>query len=111
MTPRRLRQAVIAVCAAGIAGMIAGSIADNNGTAITFGLVTAVAALGLILITAVTRPEAYEERGGAPQSFEADAEAIEQRVVALAEAGVDEEALRSLVRQAVRLGRRSARRE
>ena len=44
---------------AGIAGMIVGSIADNNGVAITFGLITAVAAVGLILVTAVAGPEAF----------------------------------------------------
>jgi len=40
--PRTIRRLVWLVFVAGIAGMIAGSIADNNGLAITFGLVTAV---------------------------------------------------------------------
>jgi hypothetical protein len=42
--PRIVRRLVLVVFVGGIAGMIVGSIADNNGTAITFGLITAVAA-------------------------------------------------------------------
>ena len=37
-----------------IGGMIAGSILDNNGFAITFGLITAIAALALVLVTQVS---------------------------------------------------------
>ena len=55
MSPVAVRRVVIAVCVCGIAGMIVGSVADNNGMAITFGLVTAVAVLCLIVATAVTR--------------------------------------------------------
>jgi hypothetical protein len=54
---RAIRRAVIVVCVVGIAGMIVGSIADNNGTAITFGLITAVAAIGLIAATAAASGE------------------------------------------------------
>jgi hypothetical protein len=54
---RAIRRAVIVVCVIGIAGMIIGSIADNNGTAITFGLITAVAVVGLIAATAAGQPE------------------------------------------------------
>ena len=49
---------------AGIGGMIVGSILDNNGVAITFGLVTAAAALGLILVTMVVPAEAFRRPGG-----------------------------------------------
>ena len=59
MAPRTIRRLVIVVFVAGIAGMIVGSIADNNGVAITFGLITAAAAVGLILVTAVAGPEAF----------------------------------------------------
>jgi hypothetical protein len=102
VSPRHVRRVVYAVFVAGIVGMIVGSIADNNGVAVTFGLVTAAAALGLILITSVVgadgfaRPVAFDERS---------AEQIESRITALVDAGADEEAVRDLVRDAVRLGR------
>lgn len=110
MSPRHVRWVVGAVFAGGIAGMIVGSIADNNGTAITFGLLTVVAALCLILTTAVAGPDAFERRDHVrTRSFESEAEAIEQRMTAMVRAGADEDALRELVRDAVRLGRHSAR--
>ena len=37
MTARVVRRVVIAVCVIGIGGMIAGSVADNNAVALTFG--------------------------------------------------------------------------
>lgn len=52
-TARLVRRVVIAICILGIAGMIAGSVADNNGVALTFGLVTAVSILCLMVATAV----------------------------------------------------------
>ncbi len=65
MSPRTVRRLVIGVFVIGIGGMIAGSIADNNGFAITFGLITAAAAVGLILVTAVTAPGAFGPRPAA----------------------------------------------
>ena len=53
MDPKILRRLVLVVFVGGIAGMIVGSIADNNGIAITFGLITAVAAICLMLVTSV----------------------------------------------------------
>jgi hypothetical protein len=116
VTPRTVRWLVIAVFLGGIGGMIGGSIADNNGIAITFGLITAAAAVGLILVTAVAGPEAFGKgdagpdvaaaRGGG-QVDEAAAEAVEQQVGQLVAAGTDEAALRELVRRAVALGRRT----
>ncbi len=106
MSPRNVRRAVIVVFVAGIAGMIAGSIADNNGTALTFGLVTAVAALGLILVTAVAPPPGTAN-SEAPVTDEAAAQALEARVRDLVEAGADESMVRDLVRAAVHLGRRA----
>ena len=54
MSPRVVRIGVAVVCVAGIAGMIASSIADNNDAALAFGLVTTSAVVSLILVTAVT---------------------------------------------------------
>jgi hypothetical protein len=82
--------------------MIAGSIADNNGVAITFGLVTAVAAAALILITSVVPPDGFAP---AAQFDERAAERIEARIAELVGAGADEDEVRQLVRDAVRLGR------
>ena len=102
MTPRLIRRLVIAVFVAGIAGMIVASILDNNGAAVTAGLFTAVAAVGLILVTSVGGPEAFAE----PVVFDdSAAAALEEHIAGLVAAGADEQALRDLVREAVRLGR------
>ena len=97
MSPRTVRRLVIGVFVIGIGGMIAGSIADNNGFAITFGLITAAAALGLILVTAVAPPGVDD----------ASAALVEEQVGQLVAAGADESQVRELVRRAVNLGRRS----
>jgi hypothetical protein len=86
--PRIVRRLVLLVFVGGIAGMIVGSIADNNGTAITFGLITAMAAVCLILVTSVST---------ATEAVRFD----EARV----DAGADEDVVRDLVRDAVLLGR------
>ncbi|MBS1837944.1 MAG: hypothetical protein JST64_09625 [Actinobacteria bacterium] len=103
MDPKILRRLVLVVFVGGIAGMIVGSILDSNGVAVTFGLVTAVAAICLMLVTSVTsRTEwiAFDEER---------AESMEARIQELLTAGADEQQLRDLVRDAVLLGR-SARR-
>jgi hypothetical protein len=100
VTPRAVRRSLIAVCVAGIAGMIATSIADSPGGALTFGLLTAVAAFGMIILTAVTN-------GGAARSDDELGEAVEDRIADLVDAGADERQLRALVRDAVQLGRRT----
>ena len=94
----------------GIAGMIGGSIADNNGVAVTFGLITAAATVGLILVTASAGPDAF---GPAPSTdagtgvgVEETGEAVEEQVARLTAAGADETEVRELVRRAVALGRR-----
>ncbi len=95
MSPTAVRWLVVAVCIAGIAGMIVGSIADNNGAALTFGVVTAVAVLVLVAVTAAApRPVS-----------DAEAERLEARIQQLVAAGADEVAVRDLVRDARRLGR------
>ena len=57
MTPLRVvRLLTVAICVVGIAGMIAGSLADNNnGAVVTFGLLAAVASLVLMAVAATTR--------------------------------------------------------
>ena len=98
MTAKGVRWIVIAVCAAGIAGMIVGSVADNNAVALTFGLLTAAAVLCLIVATAV---------GGTHQVDEDRAARVEQLVGRLVAAGAPEDDVRALVGEAVRLGRES----
>jgi hypothetical protein len=105
MSPRLVRLVVIGVCIFGIAGMIVGSIADNNGTAITFGLIAATASLGLILVTAVVGNPAANARDDRHTTDEAAARALEAQVQALVDEGADEGQLRDLVRSAIRLGR------
>ena len=99
MDPRIVRRLVLVVFVGGIAGMIVGSIADNNGIAITFGLITAVAAICLMLVTSVST------RDASVAFDEARAQEMESRIQALVAAGADEERVRSLVRDAVVLGR------
>jgi hypothetical protein len=98
MTARVVRRVVIGVCVIGIAGMIAGSVADNSAVALTFGLVTAAAVACLIVATAVSPPTTatFDEDGAAR---------VEDQVGRLVAAGADEAAVRALVREAVRLGR------
>lgn len=94
MTPRAVRRVVIAVFVLGIAGMIAFSIADNSGGALTSGLITAAASLCLMVATAVT-PKAEDDTG----------EALEQRIGELVAQGADEDDVRALVRDAIAFGR------
>jgi hypothetical protein len=102
MTLRVLRWAVIAICVVGIAGMIIGSIADNNnGVVVTFGLITAVSIIVLMAVAATAR-SAENRRGELDESLASE---VEDRVQSLVAAGGDEVALRDLVGRAVRLGR------
>lgn len=114
MSPRLIRRLVIVVFVTGIAGMIVGSVADNNGVAITFGLITAAAALGLILVTSVAPPGSFSSRAAPhdrpPHTVdERIAADVEARIERLAAAGADETELRQLVQRAVELGRGSSR--
>src|SRR5690349_4047023 len=103
--------------------MIVGSILDNNGVAITFGLVTAAAALGLILVTMVVPAEAFHRPEGdrfagaddrrAPADKDAGSEdderagaRIEEQVDVLVAAGADEREVRELVRRVMAFARR-----
>lgn len=95
---------MIAVGAAGIAGIIAGSIAQSTGAATTSGIVTAVAVIVLVLVTAVAGPGAFGPRPPVDEQAAADLEARVERLVA---AGADEADVRALVRAATRLARRT----
>jgi hypothetical protein len=98
VTPRLVRRFVLAVCVAGIAGMIIGSARGDNGVALTFGLVTAAAIACLMVATAVSR--------GAPARSGSDAAArVEDLSRQLVDAGAPEAVVRELVREAVRIGR------
>jgi hypothetical protein len=104
MSARWIRRIVIAVCVLGIAGMIGGSIANRIGLAATAGVVTAVAVLCLILVTAAAGPSAF----GAPPPADDDAAAdLERRIELLVAGGAEETEVRSLVRAATRFGRRT----
>jgi hypothetical protein len=95
---------VIAVGAAGIAGIIAGSIADSTGAATTSGVITAIAVIALVLVTAAAGPGAF---GPAPPVDEQAAADLEDRVQQLVADGADEAEVRALVRAATRLARRT----
>jgi hypothetical protein len=105
MSPRVIRRLVVAVFVAGIAGMIGGSIADSNAAALTFGILTAAAALSLILVTAVAPPTSLRPPVDGDVVDETLARDIEERIAALTMAGADENEIRRLVRQAIDLGR------
>jgi hypothetical protein len=109
-----IRVTVAVVCVAGVAGMIIASATHHNGAAITFGLVTAVAVLCQMVATTVLNeargaPGAPLGPGAAPAQTDADADAaqLEDAIEALVSAGAAEQAVRDLVRRAVRLGRRT----
>jgi hypothetical protein len=101
MSLHRFRQAAAVVWVAGIAGMIINSVrGNNNGWVITCGMATAVASLVVLAVSSATsrdRIDVFEE---------ADAERLEDQVTALVGAGADETGVRSLVRDAMRAGRR-----
>jgi hypothetical protein len=90
------------VCAAvfvlGVIGLIISSVAGNNeGVVLTIGAGMSIAAIVLLAVSA-TAP------GRRIDAFvEADAERIEQRIQALVQAGADEQQVRDLVRDAVRM--------
>jgi Flp pilus assembly protein TadB len=84
----------------GIPALIVSSIAGNNeGWVVTFGMVTAIAALILIAVSAVsakTRIDTFDE---------VIAERIEQRVRGLVASGAPESDVRALIRDAIELSR------
>ncbi len=103
LTPATVRGAALMLCVTSIVGMIVTSIADRIDAALTFGFVGAVGALTLLLVGVLI--PAVEAATSMDEGQAAQVEAAVQRLVA---AGADEEDLRSTVRDAVDLGRRSA---
>ena len=97
---------VLGVCVMGIVGMIVSSINDNNGAALTFGLLTTAAVICLVVATAVTRPASGTPVG----AEERQAALVETLVEELVAGGADEADVRRLVGESVRLGRGQARR-
>ena len=98
---RTIRISCVVIFVFGIAGMIISSIAGNNvGVVTTIGLTTAVAALVLLIASVssnTSRLEVFDE---------ANAQILERQIVELVKSGTDEIALRSIVRDATKFGRR-----
>ena len=98
---RTIRISCVVIFVFGIAGMIISSIAGNNvGVVTTIGVTTAVAALVLLIASVssnTSRPEVFDE---------ANAQILERQIVELVKSGTDEIALRSIVRDATKFGRR-----
>ena len=96
VSARAVRWIANTVAALAIVGMIITSITDHVGAAITFGMFGAVATLCAIVATAVTRGRAVDE---------GQAERVESMIQQLVDAGADESSVRTLVGEAVKLGR------
>ena len=98
---RTIRISCVVIFVFGIAGMIISSIAGNNvGVVTTIGVTTAVAALVLLIASvssSTSRLEVFDE---------ANAQILERQIVELVKSGTDEIALRSIVRDATKFGRR-----
>jgi hypothetical protein len=103
MSLKGFRIACALVFIGGIVTMIVTSVVSNNmGVMVTTGLITAAAALVLLAVSSATE--------GKPIGSITDdiaAERLERRIAALVSRGTDEEELRAIVRESIRLGRRS----
>ena len=103
LAPGTIRGIALLLCATGIVGMIVTSIADNVDAAIAFGFVGATGALALllvgVLVPAVEAASAWDEEQAAGG---------EDGIQRLVDAGADEDDIRTTVRAAIQLGRRSA---
>lgn len=100
MALRIVRTVCFGLFLAGIPALIVSSIAGNNeGWVLTFGMITAVAAVVLIAVSASTagrRLDAFDDVA---------AERVEARITALVAAGANEDEVRSLVRATLDLAR------
>ncbi len=97
---RTIRISCAVIFVLGIAGMIIASIAGNNvGVVTTIGVTTAVAALVLLIASVSSNPGRLEVFD------EANAQILERQISELVKSGTDEIALRSIVRDATKLGR------
>jgi hypothetical protein len=105
MARRWIPRVCAVVFAGGIAGLIVASINGNNaGVVLTIGLAIGVAAVVLLTYSSVTSRSAIDVFD------DAEMERIESQVAALVAAGADETAVRSLVRDALRVGTRAEQR-
>ena len=97
---RTIRISCAVVFVLGVAGMIISSIAGNNvGVVTTIGVTTAIAALVLLIASVSSSPSRIDVFD------EADAQILERQIVELVKSGTNETALRSIVRDATKLGR------
>ena len=97
---RTIRISCAVIFVFGIAGMIISSIAGNNvGVVTTIGVTTAIAALVLLIASVSSSPSRLDVFD------EADAQILERQIVELVKSGTNETALRSIVRDATKLGR------
>jgi hypothetical protein len=104
MTVGTYRVIAAVVWVAGITGMIVASAnGNNNGWVITCGLFTAVASIVLLSVssTQANTIDVFDEA-----ATERAASQVEGQINGLVAAGADEQTVRSLVRDAARLGRR-----
>ncbi|MEY3805672.1 MAG: hypothetical protein RIR69_484 [Actinomycetota bacterium] len=100
MAVKIIKGICFAIFLSGIPALIISSIAGNNeGWVLTFGMTTAIAALILMSVSAVTAKKRIDTFD------EVIAERIEQRVRLLVDAGVPETEVRALVRDAIDLSR------
>jgi hypothetical protein len=91
----------IGVFVCGIAGLIISSVAgNNNGVVLTIGGFIVVAAIVLMTVSTITARERIDVFD------DAAAEQLEAQVAHLVDQGADEADVRSLVREARRIGRR-----
>ena len=97
---RLIRVSCITLMISGIPALIVSSIAGNNeGWVLTFGMISAVAAIIFMAVSAATstqRLDAFDE---------VVAERVEQRIRMLVEAGANETDVRNLVRDTMNLTR------
>ncbi len=101
MSLKVLRGLAAVLWVIGIAGMIISSVrGNNNGWVVFSGFVTLLGSLSVLVGSAIAHAEPIEVFD------EARAEQLESTINELVVSGADEGAVRSLVRQAIRLGRR-----
>ena len=97
---RLIRISCLVLMLSGIPALIVSSIAGNNeGWVLTFGMISAIAAIILMAVSAATstkRIDAFDD---------VVAERVEQRIRMLVEAGANETDVRNLVRDSMSLVR------
>ena len=105
MARRWIPRVCAVVFAGGIAGLIVASINGNNaGVVLTIGLAIGFAAVVLLTYSSVT------SRSSIDVFDDAEMERIELQVQALVAAGANEDAVRAVVRDALRAGARPGQR-